>query len=364
MIRTLIVDDSATQRQLLRRVLAEDPEFEVVGEAADGLEALQMCLGLEPDLVTMDIQMPRMNGYEAIQRIMSESPRPVVVLTSSMSDRELGISFKALEHGALMVLGKPTSLADPGGELPRLRDQLKAMAEVKVVGRRRDLTKPRPAPPPPVPRAPAQARSPVELICLGASTGGPPALQAILQGLKPEETPPIAVVQHINPGFVQSLASWLTDTTGFQVKPASAGERLLPGTALLAPENRHMAVTRSGRVNLVAGATVDGHCPSVTALFRSAAAAYGRAALGVLLTGMGRDGAQGLYEMRQAGAKTIAQDQQSSVVWGMPGEAVALGAAIDILPLASMAPRIKALCFLGKKATNDKKLNSQDGTTP
>ncbi|MCF8033576.1 MAG: chemotaxis-specific protein-glutamate methyltransferase CheB [Desulfarculaceae bacterium] len=354
MIRTLIVDDSATQRQLLRQVLADEPEFKVVGEAADGLEAVEMCLSLEPDLVTMDIQMPRMNGYEAIQRIMSESPRPIVVLTSSMSDRELGISFKALEHGALMVLGKPTNLSGPAGELQRLRDQLKAMAGVRVVGRRRDPNRPRSASPPRAPIATARPRSPVGLICLGASTGGPPALQTILRGLDPEKTPPIAVVQHINPGFVQSLASWLGDTTGFQVKPATAGERLLPGKVLLAPEGKHLVVARAGRADLMAGAAVNGHCPSVTALFRSAATAYGQAAVGVLLTGMGRDGAQGLYEMRQSGARTIAQDKQSSVVWGMPGEAVALGAAADVLPLSSVAPRLRALCTLGKSAFRNK----------
>jgi len=353
MIRILIVDDSATQRQLLRQVLGGEPEFEVVGEAADGLEAVELSHRLEPDLVTMDIQMPRMNGYEAIRRIMAESPRPIVVLTSSMSDRELGISFKALEHGALMVLSKPNSLSEPDEALQRLREQLKAMAEVKVVGRRRDLTQSRPAPPPPRPRVAGPSRSKVELICLGASTGGPPALQAILQGLSPADTPPIAVVQHMNPGFVKSLASWLESTTGFQVKPAASGELLLPGKVLLASEGKHLMVTRGGRANQVAGEPEDGHCPSVTTFFRSAAA-FGPAAVGVLLTGMGRDGAQGLFEMRQAGAKTIAQDKETSVVWGMPGEAVALGAASEVLPLASVASRLRALCVLGRGAGNNK----------
>jgi len=347
MVRILIVDDSTTQRELLRRVLSQDPDIEVVGEAADGQEAVELCHKLQPDLVTMDIQMPRMNGYEAIRRIMSESPRPIVVLTSSMSDRELGISFKALEHGALMVLGKPSNLSMPTEEVRRLLDQLKAMAEVKVVGRRRDLNSPPVALAPAKPPLPGQARSKVELICLGASTGGPPALQTILLGLDPASTPPIVVVQHINPGFVGSLATWLDETTRFQVKPAAAGERLLPGKVLLAPEERHLMVVRGGRVNLVSGLAVDGHLPSVTALFRSAAA-YGPAAVGVLLTGMGRDGAQGLLEMKQAGAKTIAQDKKSSVVWGMPGEAVALGAADDVLPLASVAGRLRALCALGE----------------
>ena len=350
MIKVLIVDDSATQRQLLRQVLSLEPEFEVVGEAADGLEAVELCGRLEPDLVTMDIQMPRMNGFEAIRHIMAESPRPIVVLTSSMSDRELGITFKALEQGALMVLGKPGNLSDSEDNLQKLRDQLKAMAAVKVVGRRRDLTQRHPAPKVARPLIAPLTRSKVALVCLGASTGGPPALQAVLKGLNPENFPPIVVVQHINPGFAKSLASWLNDTTGFLVKLASVGESLQPGRVLLAPEEKHLVVIRGGRVNLSAGPTVDGHCPSVSALFRSAAEVYGPAAVGVLLTGMGRDGAQGLLEMRQAGAKTIAQDKETSVVWGMPGEAVTLGAAGDVLPLGLVAPRLRALCLLGQKS--------------
>ena len=348
MTRVLIVDDSTTQRKLLRQIMAQEPDFEVVGEAADGLEAIDLCHKLQPDLVTMDIQMPRMNGFEAIRRIMSESPRPIVVLTSSMSNRELGISFKALEHGALMVLGKPNNLSIPQEELQRLLGQIKAMAGVKVVGRRRDPHKPSPAPAPMIVSPRGQLRRKVELICLGASTGGPPALQTILQGLDAKSSPPIAVVQHINPGFVHSMASWLDETTGFEVKPAANGDRLTPGKVLLAPEERHLEVIRGGRVNLSSGPPVDGHRPSVTVMFRTATATYGPAAVGVLLTGMGRDGAQGLLEMRQAGAKTIAQDQKTSVVWGMPGEAAALGAADDILPLASIAGRVRALCVLGQ----------------
>ena len=199
--KILIVDDSATQRQVLREMLAQDPEFEVVGEAADGLEALELCHRLQPDLVTMDIQMPRMNGYGAIRRIMSETPRPVVVLTSSFSDRMLGISFKALDSGALMVLGKPASLSMPQEEKGRLLGQLKAMAGVKVVGRRWNRLDRPAAHREPIKASPRAGRSPVELICLGASTGGPPAVQGILQGLSPESTPPIALVQHINLGF-------------------------------------------------------------------------------------------------------------------------------------------------------------------
>lgn len=347
MTKILIVDDSSTQRLLLRQVLAQEPDFEVVGEAADGLEALKLCHELQPDLVTMDIQMPRMNGYEAIRRIMSESPRPVVVLTSSFSDRLLGISFKALDSGALMVLGKPASLSMPELEKERLLGQLKAMAGVKVVGRRwnrLDRPKERGAAPVAVSASPGTK---VALICMGASTGGPPAVQSILQGLSPQATPPITLVQHINPGFVDSLARWLSETTGFRVKTAGVGERLEPGKVLLAPENRHLTVVKGGIVRLSDAPPMDGHRPSVTALFRSAAV-YGSSALGVLLTGMGRDGAQGLLEMKQAGAWTIAQDKASSVVFGMPGEAVALGGASEVIPLGAVAGRLNKLCALSQ----------------
>jgi len=341
--KILIVDDSATQRQVLREMLAHDPEFLVVGEAADGMEALELCHRLEPDLVTMDIQMPRMNGYEATRRIMSETPRPVVVLTSSFSDRMLGISFKALDSGALMVLGKPTSISMPQEEKDRLLGQLKAMAGVKVVGRRWNRLD-RPQDGRALPKAsPVTAGSKVELICLGASTGGPPAVQGILQSLSPQATPPIALVQHINLGFVDSLARWLSDTTAFKVEPAKPGVRLQAGKVILAPEKRHLTVLKGGMVRLVDADPVDGHLPSVTALFRSAAA-YGSSAMGVLLTGMGRDGAQGLLEMKNAGAWTIAQDRESSVVYGMPGEAVALGGAGEVLPLSSIAKRISTIC--------------------
>lgn len=352
--KILIVDDSATQRQVLREMLAHDPDFLVVGEAADGLEALDMCHRLQPDLVTMDIQMPRMNGYEAIRRIMSETPRPVVVLTSSFSDRMLGISFKALDSGALMVLGKPAGLSMPQEEKGRLLGQLKAMAGVKVVGRRWNRLEHTKAHRPAPSAFPRASGSQIELICLGASTGGPPAVQGILQKLSPESTPPIALVQHINLGFVDSLARWLSETTGFKVESAKMGDRLRPGKVILAPEKRHLTVVKGGMVRLVDADLVDGHRPSVTALFRSAAV-YGSSAVGVLLTGMGRDGAQGLLEMKNAGAWTIAQDQKTSVVYGMPGEAVALGGAEEVLPLGSIAGRITKICALGKEAHNDGK---------
>ena len=352
--KILIVDDSATQRQVLREMLAQDPDFQVVGEAADGLEALELCHRLQPDLVTMDIQMPRMNGYEAIRRIMSETPRPVVVLTSSFSDRMLGISFKALDSGALMVLAKPASLSMPQEEKKRLLEQLKAMAEVKVVGRRwnrLDRPKAKQAPPK---TFPSTGSGQIDLICLGASTGGPPAVQGILQSLSPETAPPIALVQHINLGFVDSLARWLSETTGFVVEPAKIGSRLTPGKVILAPEKRHLTVVKGGMVRLVDSDLVDGHRPSVTALFRSAAV-YGSSAIGVLLTGMGRDGAQGLLEMKNAGAWTIAQDQKTCVVYGMPGEAVALGAAKEVLPLGSIANRLTKMCASGKSARKNGK---------
>lgn len=342
MIRVLIVDDSPTQRYLIRAILESDPELQVVGEARDGKEAIKLCQQLQPDIITMDIRMPRMDGYQAVRRIMAEWPRPILVLTSTQSDIELGISYKAIESGALMVLGKPHDLPGSDPEADQLIATVKAMAEVKVVRRHWRVHKEGPEPPPrqAYPRVP---RGSVRLIAMGASTGGPPALQVILQALPANLGVPIAVVQHISPGFVSGLARWLNDTTPLQVKVAEHGEPLNPGTAYLAPDDHHLQVTHNGLAWLGAAPPVDGHRPSVTVLFESVARYYAAAAVGVLLTGMGDDGARGLKAMHDAGAYTIAQDEATSVVFGMPKEAIALGAADEVLPLERIGSRLVEL---------------------
>ena len=355
MTRVLIVDDSPTQRLLLRALLDRDPDMEVVGEAANGVEALAMCHKLNPDLVTMDIRMPRMDGFEAIQRIMAETPRPIVVLTSSFSDREMGTSFKALEYGALMVLGKPTSLSDPKNRPEQIVNQLKAMAGVKVVRRRLNSMARRRVANGKLRREEAGGSLEIKLICIGASTGGPPAVQTILKGLDVEIMPPICVVQHINPGFVKSLAQWLGETTPFEVAPAKERELMEPGRVYLAPENVHLTLYNHELTHLIEDPPFDGHRPSVSVMFNSAAKNVGSSAMGILLTGMGKDGGSGLLAMHQADCLTVAQDEASSVVYGMPKAAVDLQAAREVLPLTEIAAFVNAAVAERKNNSLSKK---------
>ena len=337
MIRVLVVDDSATMRTVISGILETDPELKVAGQARNGKEAIALCQELKPDIITMDIRMPEMDGYQAIQHIMSEFPRPIVVLTTSQSDRELGTSFKAVEYGALMVLGKPSGLTADYRAMEDLRAQVKAMAGVKVVGRRRRPEE-RPDMPEPMGKRTYSESGPITLIAIGASTGGPPALQMVLGKLPRRPPVPVVVVQHISEGFVNGLARWLKETTRLEVTVAENAMILKPGIVYIAPDNRHLAVGPEGRAWLKELPPVDGHRPSVTTLFESVAVHYGKKGAGVLLTGMGADGAAGLKRIRDAGGYTIAQDEETSVIFGMPREAIKLGGAVEVAPLEEIAP--------------------------
>lgn len=357
-IRVMVVDDSPTLRQLVRSVLESDPQLVVVGEAENGVEAIALCQELEPDLITMDIQMPKMNGFRAIERIMSDSPRPIVVLTSTWSDQMLEVGRRGLEVGAVLVCRKPKGLPEADRQATELISQVKAMAGVKVVGRRwprqtqgtmavrcgsRQVDGPREADV--FPRR-------FTVIAIGASTGGPPALQSILLALPVPFPLPVVIVQHISEGFVSGLARWLTRTTDHQVVVASGMERLVPGMVYLAPDARHLVFRRRGILSLSGAEAVDGHRPSVTALLRSTAEHYGPLAVGVLLTGMGQDGARGLAEMRQSGAHTIAQDEASSVVFGMPRVAIERDAVKEVLPLDQIGKRLASLVLASERAVH------------
>jgi two-component system chemotaxis response regulator CheB len=338
MFRVLIADDSPTLRFLIRTILESDPDLEVVGEACNGKEAVALCHKLQPDIITMDVRMPELNGFQAIRRIMAESPRPIMVLTSTTSDFELGISFKAIEAGALMVVGKPHGLPGDDPEADQLVAQVKAMADVKVVRRRWSTLETPPVLPNPALRP---LPGPPRLIVIGASTGGPPALHAILSQLPADYPIPIAVVQHISPGFVSGLARWLDQTVPLRVKLAESGEYMQAGVVYIAPDDGHLLVTQDNQISLRMTPAVRGHRPSVTALFESAAQSFGYAAVGVLLTGMGDDGARGLKALHNAGAFTIAQDKDTCVVFGMPKEAIALDAVETVLPLDLIGVHLK-----------------------
>ena len=334
MIRILIVEDSATVRALLAAMLELDPGLQVAGTAADGEEAVRKAAALKPDLIIMDIHMPVVDGIEATQRIMAESPTPIIVLTAVASAPDSHVTFDAMQAGALEVLQKPVGLNHANFDTirERLIRTVKLMAEVKVVRRHsRKLTATMP-----LPLLPG-ASSPPALLVIGASTGGPAALNTLLRGLPGNFALPIAVVQHMSAGFLPSLVSWLQLGTRLILEPAQAGQALRPGHVYFAPDDHHLILTGRGRLGLTASPPVSHVRPSATVLFASAAAVYGSQVTGLLLTGMGDDGALGLKAIHARGGLTVVQDEASSVVYGMPRVAVEMGAVDRVLPLERMA---------------------------
>ncbi|NVJ22472.1 MULTISPECIES: chemotaxis-specific protein-glutamate methyltransferase CheB [Myxococcus] len=337
-LRIVVAEDSPTARRLLVEILRADPALSVVGEARDGVEAVELTQRLRPHLVTMDIQMPRMDGLEATRRIMTEVPTPVVVV-STLVERDIQTSMAALRAGALAVLQKPLGPETPDfdADSRRLRDTLKAMAEVKVVRRWPDRSTPHATPAPkPAPRA---QTSRTAVVALAASTGGPAALFRLLSELPADFPAPLLVVQHIALGFGQGLASWLATAGPLPVRVAEEGELLLPGHVYLAPDDRHLGV-QDGRAQVSKAAPVNGFRPSATWLFRSVARAHGSEGLAVVLTGMGQDGLEGARELREAGGRVLAQDEESSVVFGMPGVVVNAGLADEVVSLSALPSRV------------------------
>jgi two-component system chemotaxis response regulator CheB len=351
MIRVLVVEDSATMRHHLRESLALDPELEVVGEAVDGGPAVELCGRLRPDVVTMDMMLPTMSGLAATEHIMADFPTPILVV-SSADRQELFSTYNALAAGAVDVLEKPR-----GDETDTTWGQ-RLCSAVRMVSRIRVITHPRarmaarrPAEPVPPPAAPARDGHPPRVVCLGASTGGPGALTDVLRALPVNFRTPVLCVQHIaaSEPFAVAFSDWLADQAGRSVSYATDGTPVedLAGQVVLAPPDRHMLV-RDGVVRLSGGAPRHSCRPAVDVLFESAAAGYGPAAAGCLLTGMGRDGAAGLLQMRQRGAVTFAQDEASCVVYGMPREAALLGAAAHILPPTRIAACLGELASAGR----------------
>ncbi|HYD41675.1 MAG TPA: chemotaxis-specific protein-glutamate methyltransferase CheB [Anaeromyxobacter sp.] len=326
-VRVLVADDSELFRELLSRVVEEDGALELVALARDGEDAAQLARKLRPDVITMDLEMPDADGYAGIARIMAETPTPILVLTANPSQ---AAGFKALSLGALDIVEKPRCESDLEEYGHLLRSRLRLLAGVKVIRHPRGLREKRAA-------APKRAERP-ELVVVGASLGGPRALSTILRRLPATFPVPIAVVQHIADGFTEGLAGWLDQECALTVAEAADGEALRRGRVVLAPSGRHLVVEH-GRVRLWDGAPVETFKPSVTPLFVSAARAYGSRACGVLLTGMGRDGAEGLKVIRDEGGTTLVQDEATSAVFGMPRAAIDLGAAERVLPLDDI-PRV------------------------
>ncbi len=328
MIKVLVVEDSAVARELITHILSSDPEITVVGTAADGAEAVEFVSRYKPDVITMDIIMPRMDGFEATRRIMETDPLPIVIVSASLVKEEVEKTWRAVEAGAVAVLEKPaySDLVNKSGDAAKLVQTVKLMSQVKVVRRWKRTTVTQPAGPAPAKIAPRRARQ-VKVVVMGASTGGPQTLHHILSRLPADYPVPILLVQHITPGFSAGFVDWLDRSCALRVCIANHGERAVPGTVYVAPDGLQMKIDKVGGIAAVKDDPENGLRPAVSYLFRSAAGAFGDKAVGVLLTGMGRDGAAELKLLRDRGAVTIAQDKESSIVYGMPGEAVKLEAA-------------------------------------
>lgn len=342
MIRILIVEDSDVVSLLLKAIFESEPDMQVIGRAKDGGEAVRLTQKLKPDLVTMDIRMPIMDGFQATHLIMSTNAVPIVVISSGVDDEELKIAFRAIEEGALAVLEKPSGLNCAGFEAMRkeMIDTVRSMAEVKVVrryGQNESI----------ILEAAVQQRIKThEIIAIGCSTGGPQALLTILTKLPAGFPVPIVVTQHISKGFIGGLVAWLQKNTLLPVVLAEDNQKLQPGVIYFAPDNFHLLIERSqeGLITKLSNAPeVNNFRPSATPLFKSVAETCKNRSIGVLLTGMGSDGADGLLAMRQMGSHTIVQDEASAVVYGMPGSAIALNAVDQVVQLQNMASYLMSL---------------------
>ena len=344
-IRVLIVDDSALMRRMLTDLLSQDPAIEIVGTASDAYIARGKILALEPDVLTLDVEMPRMDGLTFLEKLMRAHPMPVVMV-SSLTQRGGETTLRALELGAVDFVPKPYPdvVARMPEAIPEILEKIKAAARARLRPSRPASPSPRRPPSPAVVRPPV-AGSPTPVLFVGASTGGTEAIREFL-GEMPADAPGIVLVQHMPEQFTRVFAERCDKLCAVRVKEAEEGDRVLQGHALIAPGNYHLRLRRVDagyRVSLDQGPPVNRHRPSVDVLFHSAAAAVGADAVGVIMTGMGADGAEGLLAMKRAGARTIAQDEASCVVFGMPREAIALGAVDHVLPLAKIGRMALAL---------------------
>lgn len=348
-VSVLLVDDSLIALTILARMLSTSPDIQVVGKARSGREALALIPRLQPAVICTDLHMPDMDGLELTQEIMDRFPRPILVVSAAVQSEDSHNVFKLLEAGAVDVLPKSRGglAADEPGVAQELIRKIKIISGVVALTRRQKTvpssahlqTGPSSPPLPPRPH----------IVAVGASTGGPQALRTILAQLPADFPAAILCVQHISEGFLAGLVDWLATQCTLSVKIAQSGEQPLSGTIYFPQEGTHLEVDKTGRLVCSHKAPVDGHRPSVTATFKSVAEYCGDAAIGVLLTGMGSDGAQGMQEIFEAGGITIAQNEETSVVFGMPKQAIALGVVKYVLPVHKIAFMLPELLVVGRR---------------
>ncbi|MBD2459513.1 chemotaxis-specific protein-glutamate methyltransferase CheB [Oscillatoria sp. FACHB-1407] len=361
-IAVLLVEDSPVALMILKRILAGSSEIEVVGVAQNGIEALEMIPKLQPKVICTDLNMPKMSGLELTRRVMAECPRPILVISASVDQQDDAQNvFQLLQAGALDVFPKPTVelLSEYEQIKHELITKIKIIAGVSVFTqhpgmRNKELViknSKRPEneelnPHQVNPYTFSNVRSTLpRVIAIGASTGGPQALFTILKSLPANFPIPILCVQHISVGFLDGLVGWLSTECQLRIVIARAGDVPQPGIVYFAPDHYHLQLDQQGRIALSSDVPVSGHRPSISMTFQAVANYYRQASLGILLTGMGRDGAEGLLAIARAGGTTIAQDEQSCIVFGMPKEAIALGAAQQILPIGEIAPKLLKQCL-------------------
>ncbi len=339
MTRVVIADDSVTARQLLRAIIESDPDLHVIGEAEDGEAAVEMVIRLRPDVVIMDVHMPILDGLEATKQIMMKEATPIIIVSGAKHYRDIEISLSATQAGALLMLAKPAGPASPRYEEDRaeLVAMTKALAQVKVVRRWTHSPEPRV-----VSARHAHAGS-YDLVAIAASTGGPGALRRILIDLPASFPAPIVVVQHMARGFMAGFAHWLGSSGSLPVRLVRSGQPLKPGRVYVAPDDQHLGFAPDGTVKVSDAPPINRFRPSADHLFMSVAQTFGARCIGVICTGMGSDGALGLEQAHNAGAFVIAQDEATSVVFGMANEAIRRNAVDLILPIDAIGPKLREL---------------------
>lgn len=348
-IKVLIVDDSPAFRKLLAHIIESSPHLKVIGFAENGEEALKFLQKETPDVITMDIIMPKMDGFETTRRIMQFKPIPIIIISANYSKEDIDKSFKALDAGALAIMEKPVGRADKRYNImaQSIIESIHVIAEIKFITQSRssllkktdEISKGKSTPLLPKTRPSLE----IDIIGIGASLGGPQAISHILSELPTSFPVPILIVQHISTGFTQGFVDWMQTMTDLKVKLATDREKILPGYVYIAPEDFHMEAAKEHLIRLVNAPAKGILKPAVSHLFRSLAINYGPHSLGVILTGMGQDGAEELLLMRKSGAITIAQDKESCFMFGMPKEAIQMGAVTLVLPLSHIAMTLKRL---------------------